>query len=134
MAARLLLIAAFVTSNDASATSMNGETLYGKINDPRVKSCGIRIDGADVAALKPFIEAADDLEGSFSLRIAKLSASGSSMTSQRNRFSAGSLGKTEIIVDRPGQLRLELTVTDDQGKVLCGLSSTVELAAPSTRI
>ncbi|NRP20882.1 hypothetical protein LPJGGPFB_04141 [Ensifer adhaerens] len=118
----------------ASATSMNGQTILGNSSDPRIKACGVRIGGQEMATLRPFIEGAADLNGSFALSIAKQSPGGSSTTSQKNRFSEGSLGDTQVVINRPGRVRITLVVTDDAGKTLCDLDQTIELSQPMTRI
>ena len=100
---------------------MNGQTILGNTSDPRIKACGIRINGQQMATLRPFIEAADDLSGSFTLGIATQSSGGSSTTSQKNRFSAGSLGDTQVVINRVGRVRLTHVVIDDTGSLLCDL-------------
>lgn len=118
----------------ASATSMNGQTILGNPSDPRITACGVRIDGQEMATLRPFIEGATDLNGNFAFSIATHSQGGGSTTSQRNRFSAGSLGDTQVVINRPGRVRITLVVTDDAGKTLCDLDQTIELSQPTTRI
>ncbi|WP_173421766.1 curli-like amyloid fiber formation chaperone CsgH [Ensifer adhaerens] len=113
---------------------MNGQTILGNSSDPRIKACGVRIGGQEMATLRPFIEGAADLNGSFALSIAKQSPGGSSTTSQKNRFSEGSLGDTQVVINRPGRVRITLVVTDDAGKTLCDLDQTIELSQPMTRI
>ncbi|KQU88573.1 hypothetical protein ASD00_29045 [Ensifer sp. Root31] len=118
----------------ASASSMNGQTILGNTSDPRITACGVRIGGQETATLRPFIEGATDLNGSFALGIATQSTGGSSTTSQKNRFSAGSLGDTQVVINRTGRVRITLVVTDDTGKTLCELDQTIELSPPTTRI
>ncbi len=118
----------------ASATSMSGQTILGNTSDPRITACGVRIGGQQMATLRPFIEGATDLNGSFSLSIATQSPGGSSTTSQKNRFFAGSLGDTQVVINRVGKVRLMLVVTDGSGKTLCDLDQTIELSQPTTRI
>lgn len=118
----------------ASASSMNGQTILGTISDPRITACGVRIDGEEMAVLRPFIEGAGDLSGTFALSIAAQSNGGSSTTSQKNRFSAGSLGETQVVINRPGRVRVTLVVTDGAGKPLCDLDETIELSLPTTKI
>lgn len=113
---------------------MNGQTILGNTSDPRVTACGVRIVGQQMATLRPFIEGADDLSGSFTLGIATQSPGGSSTTSQKNRFSAGSLGDTQVVINRVGRVRLTLAVIDDAGNPLCDLDQTIELAPTTTQI
>lgn len=113
---------------------MNGQTIHGTTSDPRITACGVRIDGQQMATLRPFIEAADDLSGSFTLGIATQSPGGSSSTSQRNQFSAGSLGETQVVINRVGRVRLTLVVIDNAGIPLCDLDQTIELSPTTTRI
>ncbi|WP_457580025.1 curli-like amyloid fiber formation chaperone CsgH [Ensifer canadensis] len=113
---------------------MNGQTILGNTSDPRIKACGVRIGGQEMATLRPFIEGATDLNGSFTLGIFTQSPGGSSTTSQKNRFYAGSLGDTQVVINRIGRVRLTLVVIDDAGKTLCELDQTIELSPPTTRI
>ncbi len=135
-AVRLLQVFAvtIIFGFQASASSMNGQTILGNTSDPRIKACGVRIGGQEMATLRPFIEGATDLNGSFTLGIFTQSPGGSSTTSQKNRFYAGSLGDTQVVINRIGRVRLTLVVIDDAGKTLCELDQTIELSPPTTRI
>ncbi|MEI2297365.1 curli-like amyloid fiber formation chaperone CsgH [Ensifer sp. MJa1] len=113
---------------------MNSQTILGNISDARITACGLRIEGEEMAVLRPFIEAARDLEGTFALNIAAQSEGRNSTTSQRNSFSAGSLGQTQVAINRSGRVRVTLVVTDGAGKSLCDLDQTIELSLPTTKI
>ena len=128
------VLAAFFSAN-LSQASMNGDILLGTSLDPRVTRCGIRIDGADMARIAPFIETSqNDLSGRVRLEIAKRSSSGSSITSQVIGFAGGSLGSLVVVVDRPSHARIVMTVSDNRDGTLCQLEREIELVATRRKI
>ena len=120
----------FATSVEASMSDL---IISGEILDSRVVACGIRIIDGEVANLRPFIEASADVSGSFRANLTKKSASGTSMISQGNAFSAGSLGNTQMAVDRPSEISIWMSIDDTNGKPLCRLDATKVFQAPEIR-
>jgi hypothetical protein len=125
------LMAAILLGSRTVAVSMNGETIFGTTDDTRVKACGVEISGDGVPVLRPFIEAASDLEGEFTFRTSKQSGSGSGTTAQRSRFMAGSLGTVTVRLETAATVHVVLEVRDHAGKRLCGLDRLIEPGPPT---
>lgn len=111
----------------AGAVSMNGRTILGTSEDPRIQQCGIRIAGGDFADLSPFIQAAADFDGSFDLDVTKTSKAGTSQTRQSNRIAAGTIGASHIRLDLPARVAIKMSVVDVTGKMVCRISETIDL-------
>lgn len=133
---RLILFSSMMTPIclQAGATLTGDDIIYGTSSDGRVKACGISISGKELAVIRPFIEAASELQGNFIFEVSKLSSSGRISTRQQNRFSTGTLGKAEVIIDRSGRARIALGVKDETGNPLCNVDQIIELERASTRI
>lgn len=113
---------------------MNGETIFGTVDDPRIRRCGLEIGGDDVVSARPFIEAAGSLGGVYSLSTTRKGSSGTSSTVQRSRFSGGTLGIANVLLPGPAEVHVVLEVLDEAGKRLCGLDRLIELPGPTTDI
>lgn len=129
-----LFLTGLLLFSTASEASMNGQIIPGDILDPRITACGVRIDGGEFARLRPFIETSDALAGSFSISITKRSASGTSVSSQSNRFGGGSLGAAVIGVDRPASVAIDMQVNEAGGTALCRVKTDIELDEASMRL
>lgn len=106
---------------------MNGRTILGTSEDPRIQQCGIRIADGDFADLSPFIQAAADFDGSFDLDVTKTSKAGTSQTRQSNRIAAGTIGASHIRLDLPARVAIKMSVVDVTGKMVCRISETIDL-------
>ena len=124
----------FLFSSYSGAASMNGQTILGAPQDPRIQQCGLRISGDDFADLAPFIQAAADFNGSFDLNIGKTSDAGTSQTRQSNRIKAGTIGASRIRLDLPARIAIEMNIRDDAGKMVCRLSETIDLPVNKTKL
>lgn len=127
----MMLSAVFSASLSTGAASMNSRTLFGTTDDTRIKACGIAVLGTDWAEFSPFIQAADDFNGSFEIGVVKTSRSGTSQTRQTNRIHVGVFAGTQIRLDRPASVALQMKVMDETGKVVCHLAQSIELDAAS---
>lgn len=125
----MALSAVLSASLSTGAASMNSQTLLGTIDDPRIKACGIHVQGTDWVEFLPFIQTAADFNGSFEIGVTKTSRSGTSQTRQANRIQAGVFDGTQIRLDRPASVALQMKVMDETGKVVCHLAETIELDA-----
>jgi hypothetical protein len=113
---------------------MNGQTLLGTSQDPRIQQCGIRIAGGRLADFEPFIQAAAGFNGRFDLSVIKVSASGTSQSRQGSAIKSGRLGSSHIGIDLPARVTVDLRVTDERGKAVCGLSQTIDLPVETTAL
>lgn len=129
-----LFLTGLLLSSSASGASMNGLTVNGTILDPRIAACGVHVEETDFARLRPFIETSDALAGSFRIAVTKRSSSGTSVSSQSNRFAGGSLGNMVLIVDRPSQVAIDMAVMDGDGTLLCRVKTDIELDENSIRL
>lgn len=134
MIGKLLLATSLLLSFNANEASMNGQTVNGKILDPRITACGIRIDGDDNLFLRPFIETSDELAGTFRLAITNRSGSNASVTSQTNRFSGGSLGSSVVGIGRAAQVSVSFEVNEVSGTALCRVKTDLNFDKNSTRL
>jgi hypothetical protein len=125
---------AVLLAHTSGAASMNGQTIFGTTNDPRIQRCGIHVIGEDWLSVTPFIETADGFDGSFDLGVTKTSNAGTSQTRQSNRIKAGVLSGSRIWVDRPARIDIEMNVRDDSGKVVCRVTQSFDLPAPTTKL
>jgi hypothetical protein len=123
-----------LVSSMTGEASMNDRIVTGEILDQRVAQCGVRIDGTEIATLRPFIEMSEALTGTFRINVTKRSRSGTSMTSQSNRFANGSLGETVLAVDRPSTVVIDMQVNGTDGKIYCRVNAEIELEEPSIRL
>ena len=124
-----MLLAVLSAALSTGAASMNSHTLLGTTDDPRIKACGINVQGTDWAEFSPFIQTAADFSGSFEIAVIKTSRSGTSQTRQANRIQAGVFAGTQIRLDRPASVALQMKVMDETGKLVCHLAETIELHA-----
>jgi hypothetical protein len=120
-------------SATTSEASMSDQVISGEILDARITACGVRVGDGDMAALRPFIETSADVSGTFRVSLTKKSTSGTSMINQDNAFAAGSLGNVVLAVDRPSNVLIQMTVTDNAGKALCRINEAIELKTPEIR-
>ena len=141
MKLRLKLVSFLFASSSAvllicnsGATSMNGQTILGTTDDPRIQRCGIHVVGLDWLSVTPFIETAEGFDGSFDLGVTKTSKAGTSRTRQSNDIKAGVLSGSRIWVDRPARIDIEMNVKDDGGKVVCRLTQAFSLPASSDKL
>ncbi|PZM08178.1 curli-like amyloid fiber formation chaperone CsgH [Rhizobium tubonense] len=125
---------AVLLAQNSGAASMNGQTIFGTTNDPRIQRCGIHVIGEDWLSVTPFIETAEGFDGSFDLGVTKTSKAGSSQTRQSNHIKAGVLSGSRIWVDRPARIDIEMNVKDDGGKVVCRLTQAFSLPEPATKL
>lgn len=124
---RTIIMLATLAATGAAEASTNGQTISGTVLDGRIERCGIEVGGTGAAVFRPFIETSARLSGSYSLRLAKRSDSGSSVIRQANRFADGSLGGATLVVERPAQVVLEMSVADADGRPLCELRAELDL-------
>jgi hypothetical protein len=124
---------ASVVLSTPSEASMSDQVISGDILDDRITACGVSINEGQMATLRPFIETSANISGTFRVSVIKRSTSGTSMMNQGNAFSAGSLGKVLLAVDRPSKLSIQMTVNDADGRALCRLSAEVDLKSAEVR-
>jgi hypothetical protein len=113
--------------------SMNEQTILGKPADSRIARCGIVVEGGEVATVRPFMEASADLAGHFRIDLTKRSKSGTGMISQSNAFRGGKLSGA-LSVDRPAHVTVKMTVSAEDGSVLCTLDRQFDLGEAGIKI
>jgi hypothetical protein len=134
MIGKSLLATGFLLFSSASEASMNGRTINGDILDPRIAACGVTIDGNGGVFLRPFIETSHELAGTYRFAIASRSGSNSSVTSQANRFSGGSLGSSVVGIGRASKVSIDLEVTEANGAALCRVKTDIDLDEGAIRL
>ena len=134
MFGKSLIVAGLLLTSNASEASMNGQTIRGEILDTRIADCGVRIDGTELARLQPFIETSEALAGTFRISLTKRSPSGTSVTTQANRFSGGSLGRMILAVDRPAEVTIDMQVDAEDGTSLCRIATELHLEESEIRL
>ncbi|WP_099558344.1 curli-like amyloid fiber formation chaperone CsgH [Hartmannibacter diazotrophicus] len=122
----LLLAMPLVAASPASAENgaMTGMFIPGQPLDSRVLRCGIGIEERSMAIISPVLETSTPLDGRYSLTLVKQSASGTSTSSQSNRFH-GSFGGVRLMVDIPATIKISMQVSDSAGSPLCEINETI---------
>ncbi|SON58137.1 hypothetical protein HDIA_4596 [Hartmannibacter diazotrophicus] len=103
---------------------MTGMFIPGQPLDSRVLRCGIGIEERSMAIISPVLETSTPLDGRYSLTLVKQSASGTSTSSQSNRFH-GSFGGVRLMVDIPATIKISMQVSDSAGSPLCEINETI---------
>jgi hypothetical protein len=129
----LPLLLASVSITTTGEASMSDRIIPGVVLDSRIAACGVRIVDGKMTSLRPFIEAPATVSGTYRASVKKKSSSGTSMVSQGNAFSAGSLGNSQMAVDGPSEISIQMIVSDTNGVPLCRLDATIVLEAPGTK-
>ncbi|MBB3543820.1 MULTISPECIES: curli-like amyloid fiber formation chaperone CsgH [unclassified Rhizobium] len=127
----LCTMASLWSSSLVSAEETTDQIVNGKISDPRIAECGVRISSGLIV---PFLEANADFDGSYEIAVSKHSSSGTSQTRQTNQIKGGAMAVVQIAVDVPATAELDLQVSDKEGRMVCVLQQTVNLEAGPLRI
>ena len=127
----MILIAALLLLSLAavSEASMSDQVVQGSVYDQRISACGMVVSTGRTATLRPFIETSSVLSGTVRLSVTKRSASGTSQTGQRWAFSGTVLGGSQVTVDVPAEVLVELQVLNGAGSLLCRLDQELTLGA-----
>ena len=116
------------------ATAMTDRTINGNTSDVRVAACGFHISGGEMIKVTPFIEFAQAFDGVATVKITNVSSGGSNTTRQTNMFKAGVLPKSTIWLNRSSVLSMTMEAVDDDGKQICDMNQTIDLAELPTGI
>ena len=116
------------------AMTMAERTINGITSDARVLACGVHISGGEMIKLSPFIDFAQAFDGIATLKVSNVSGGGSNITSQTNVFKAGVLPRSEIWLNRSSVLSMKMEAKDADGKLICRVNETIDLAEAPTSI
>ena len=117
----------FLSATTVSEASMSDQIVQGSVYDQRIAKCGVVVSTGAMASLRPFIETSSQLGGTVRLSVTKRSNSGTSQTSQSWNFSGGTLGSSQVAIDLPASVSLQMSVTDNNGAALCGVEQDLVL-------
>jgi hypothetical protein len=128
----LALASIVLTATSAAATS--DQTIFGTSSDPRVTRCGIAVTKGEMILVRPFIDASNDLDGSYRVDLDKVSASGHSRMVQTNAFTGGTLGNVSLQVNAGAKMVMALSVKGQDGRALCALNIELDFSGDAASI
>ncbi|MBP1849446.1 curli-like amyloid fiber formation chaperone CsgH [Rhizobium halophytocola] len=133
----VLLLVAFSLAGHAGlaeADDQDATRIYGIPSGSQVEDCGIEIAEGALTRLSPFLDAADNLQGSYRLMVITWTSGSVAETRQENRIDAGELKASNLFIDHPDRLRVTLEVWTEQGATVCLLEHQLSLGKQATDI